>query len=116
MGVVVAIKDVDVAFTEVPSVGRGVGGRNEEVVGEEMGIGIWVITGFAVEKMMANPARLRARRGLKENCIIILLEKIRSLGVLWCIDIKKKKKIQGDVSRFYPNINGSYRLMMDWLA
>lgn len=40
LGVVVAIKDVDVAFTEVPSVGMGVGGRNEEVVGDETGIGL----------------------------------------------------------------------------
>lgn len=72
--VVVAIKDVDVAFTEVPSVVvRGVGDRNEEAVGKETGIGLWVITGFAVEKMMANPARLRARRRLKENCIIFFL-------------------------------------------
>lgn len=39
--VVVAVKDVDVAFTEVPSVVvRGVGDRNEEVVGKETGIGL----------------------------------------------------------------------------
>lgn len=37
---VAAIKDVDVAFTEVGSVGRGAGGRYEEVVGEETGIGL----------------------------------------------------------------------------
>lgn len=40
MVVVVTIKDVDVAFTEVSSVGRGAGGRNEEVVGKETGIGL----------------------------------------------------------------------------
>lgn len=40
LGIVVAIKDVEVAFTEVPSVGRGVGGRNEEVEGKETGIGL----------------------------------------------------------------------------
>ena len=40
MVVVVTIKDVDVAFTEVPSVGRGAGGRNEEAVGKETGIGL----------------------------------------------------------------------------
>lgn len=38
--VVVIVKYVDVAFTEARSVGSGAGGRNEEVVGEEMGIGI----------------------------------------------------------------------------
>lgn len=77
------MKDVDVAFTEVvPSVGRGVGERNEEVVGEKTGIGLCVITGFAAEKFMANPARLRARRRLKENCIIFLFKKRRFLGVL----------------------------------
>lgn len=38
--IVVAIKDVDVAFTEVASVGREADGRNEEVVGEETGIGL----------------------------------------------------------------------------
>lgn len=38
--VVVAIKDVDVAFTEAPTVDRGAGGSNEEVVGEETGIGL----------------------------------------------------------------------------
>lgn len=38
--IVVAIKDEEVAFTEVPSVGRGAGGRNEVAVGEETGIGL----------------------------------------------------------------------------
>lgn len=104
--VVVAVKDVDVAFTEVPSVVvRGVGDRNEEVVGKETGIGLWVITGFAVEKMMANPARLRARRRLKENCIIFFLckkkKRRRFLGVLWWMYRQKNfKKFQEDVSRF----------------
>lgn len=40
MVLVVAIKDMDVAFAEVPSVGRGAGGRNEEAVGIGTGIGI----------------------------------------------------------------------------
>lgn len=69
MVVVVAIKDVEVAFTEVSRVDRGAGGRNEDVVGKETGIGTWVITGLAVERMKANPAMLIARKGLKENCM-----------------------------------------------
>lgn len=85
MVVVVAIKDVEVAFTEVSNVDRGAGGRNEEVVGIETGIGIWVITGLAVERMKANPAMLIARKGFKENCMFFfkIIQKSIFLGFLF---------------------------------
>ena len=82
--VFVPIKNVDVTFSEVPSVGRGAGSRNDEVVEGETDIGLGGITGLAVERMMANPAMPRARRGLKGNCIFFF--KRRSLGVFWCVD------------------------------